>query len=44
MKEVLADFPTLTGLFVAKNGDWYFDKPSHVDTEFKKREDILKLK
>ena len=44
MKEVIEQFVTLTGLFVTKNGEWYFEKPSHIETEFKKREDILKLK
>ena len=42
MKKVLEDFPNLTGLWVAENGAWYFEKPSHVETEFASREDILK--
>ena len=42
MKKVLEDFPNLTGLWVAKNGAWYFEKPSNVETEFASREDILK--
>ena len=42
MKDVLKDFPNLTGLWVAENGAWYFEKPSNVETEFASREDILK--
>jgi hypothetical protein len=44
MKEVLKDFANLTGLWIAKNGDWYFEKPINIETEFKTREEILKLK
>ena len=44
MKEVLKEFANLTGLWVAKNGDWYFEKPSNIETEFKTKEEILKLK
>lgn len=44
MKDVLKEFPNLTGLWVAENGAWYFEKPSNVETEFASREDILKEK
>jgi len=44
MKEVLKDFANLTGLWVAKDGSWYFEKPSNVETDFKTKEEILKLK
>ena len=44
MKKVLEDMPHLTGLHVAENGDWYFEKPSNVETEFKSRDEILEVK
>lgn len=44
MKEVLKDFAGLTGLWIAKNGNWYFEQPINIETEFKTREEILKLK
>jgi hypothetical protein len=44
MKEVLIEFATLTGLFVAENGDWYFEEPKHIETKFIKKADILKTK
>jgi hypothetical protein len=44
MKEVLMEFTTLTGLYVAENGDWYFEEPKHIETKFIKKADILKTK
>ena len=38
------EFTTLTGLFVAKNVDWYIEEPKQIENKFIKKADILKTK